>query len=65
MLRTNARRSIFSNRKIEKGKKITEDCIIAKRPGNGIAPVHWDKVVGKKMLITIEDDTRIEWNMLS
>ena len=63
--RTNARRSIFSNRKIEKGKKITEDCIIAKRPGNGIAPVHWDKVVGKKMLITIEDDTRIEWNMLS
>ena len=47
----------FLFRRITKGQIITDESIIAKRPGEGISPVHWDQVVGRKMLVTIEDDT--------
>ena len=60
-----ARRSIYSSGKIKKGQIITNESIIAKRPGEGISPIYWDQVIGRKMLVTIEDDTKIDWEMLS
>ena len=62
--RLNARRSIFSKGKIKKGEKIKEQSIIAKRPGTGISPIFWDQIIGKKSLVSIEDDTLIDWTML-
>lgn len=41
-----ARRSIVAARPIKKGEKISEEDICAKRPGTGISPMEWDKVVG-------------------
>lgn len=41
-----ARKSIVAARPIRKGEMLTEDNITVKRPGNGISPMDWDKVVG-------------------
>ena len=43
---TAARRSIFAARFIKAGKVIEEADICAKRPGNGLSPMMWDKVAG-------------------
>ncbi len=43
-----ARKSIFLQQSISKGHIITENDIIALRPGDGISAMQWDFVVGKK-----------------
>lgn len=55
-----ARRSIVAKRKIRKGEIIREDDLEAKRPGNGLSPMCWDKVVGSVALRDYEPDDRIE-----
>lgn len=40
------RKSIVAIRDIKKGEKFTEMNLTAKRPGNGISPMRWDKVIG-------------------
>jgi N,N'-diacetyllegionaminate synthase len=45
-----ARKSIFIKNAIKKGQIITEEDIIALRPGDGISAIHWDEVIGKKAL---------------
>lgn len=42
------RRSIFSLKDIKKGEKFTTSNIKRIRPGNGISPVFFDKLLGKK-----------------
>ena len=32
---------------IKKGELFTEDNLTTKRPGTGVSPIHWDKVIGK------------------
>ncbi len=61
--RLHARRSIFSKGEIKKGDIIKESSIIAKRPGHGISPIHWEKIIGKKSNKLIKDDTLIKWSM--
>lgn len=41
-----ARRSIVAARLIEKGEILTPDNITVKRPGDGLSPMLWDKVIG-------------------
>ena len=59
-----ARRSIYSFKKIFKGEKIKNHHIIAKRPGTGISPMMWNKVVGKIAKKDISEDKKIEWKYL-
>lgn len=61
--RQNARRSIVSKGKIEKGKIVTEDMLTYKRPGIGIAPSDINKIIGKVSKIDIEDDTILQLDM--
>lgn len=61
--RQNARRSIVSKGKIEKGKIVTEDMLTYKRPGIGIAPADINKIIGKISKIDIEDDTILQLDM--
>ncbi len=42
-----ARKSIVALTEIKKGETFTEKNITCKRPGNGISPMDWSKVVGK------------------
>ena len=40
-----ARKSIVAKQKIEKGDIFSENNLICKRPGNGISPMEWDKII--------------------
>ncbi|MDE5554234.1 MAG: N-acetylneuraminate synthase [Muribaculaceae bacterium] len=41
-----ARKSIVAARAIQKGEIFTEENITVKRPGSGISPMLWDKIIG-------------------
>ena len=62
--RKNARRSIIANKNLKKGELIDEKNIICKRPGTGISPSNWDKVIGLKLKRDLEYDAILDWNDL-
>lgn len=62
--RLHARRSIVAKKDIKSGEYITEDMLIAKRPGNGISPIHWDEIIGKRTIRNIREDDLIKWSLL-
>lgn len=55
-----ARKSIVATRNISKGEFFTEENITTKRPGNGISPMLWDSVIGKKAKKDFMEDELIE-----
>lgn len=55
-----ARKSIVARKKINKGEIFTEDNITCKRPGNGISPMKWDEVIGRKSDKDYLEDELIE-----
>ncbi len=61
--RSNARRSIVSLGKINRGDIVTKEMLTYKRPGTGISPTEIDKIIGKKAKIDIEDDTILKTEM--
>jgi N,N'-diacetyllegionaminate synthase len=42
-----ARKSIVAARNIRKGESFTEEILTVKRPGDGISPMRWNKVIGQ------------------
>jgi N,N'-diacetyllegionaminate synthase len=44
-----ARKSIHINKNLSKGHTITDDDIISLRPGDGISPMEWENIIGKKL----------------
>jgi len=42
------RRSIVARRRIAAGETITADALTLKRPGTGLAPRHWEEILGLK-----------------
>lgn len=55
-----ARKSIVASRKICRGEMLTEDNITTKRPGTGICPMNWKKVIGTLAIRDFEKDELIE-----
>ena len=55
-----ARKSIVAARDIRKGELLTEENITVKRPGNGISPMRWDEVLGKRAVRDFAYDELIE-----
>lgn len=45
-----ARKSIHLKKGLKKGDKIKEEDMIALRPGDGISPMEWKNVIGKKLI---------------
>ena len=62
--RKNARRSIYAKTKILKGVKIKSHHLICKRPGTGISPILWSKLLGRVTKKIISEDQAIKWNYL-
>jgi N-acetylneuraminate synthase/N,N'-diacetyllegionaminate synthase len=60
-----ARRSIVSRETISSGTVITRELIAFKRPGTGIAPSEFAKVVGRKAARTIVADSLITFEDLT
>jgi len=56
-----ARRSIVSRYDIPQGTEITENMIDVKRPGTGILPKYFFKIIGSKTLKDIPEDSTIQW----
>ena len=50
------RRSIFATKNIKKGEKFTKNNIKVIRPGYGLAPKYYNKILNKKSLINISKD---------
>ena len=55
-----ARKSIVAKCNIARGEKFTIDNITIKRPGNGISPMRWNEVLGKKATKDFLEDELIE-----
>jgi sialic acid synthase SpsE len=62
--RVNNRKSIVTLREIAAGEPVTPDALDIKRPGYGIAPKHWEAVVGKRAAADIKADEVLSWEML-
>jgi N,N'-diacetyllegionaminate synthase len=54
------RKSIHFTRDISFGEIIEEDDIIPLRPGNGISPMEWKKIIGKKLLKDYKAFSKLE-----
>tara|TARA_A100001011_G_C14263205_1_gene823487 strand:- start:524 stop:1525 length:1002 start_codon:yes stop_codon:yes gene_type:complete len=54
------RKSIVAKVKIKKGDKFSEKNITVKRPGTGISPMKWDKIIGKKAKQNFDEDSFIK-----
>lgn len=59
-----ARKSIHTTRALKKGEAINEEDIIALRPGNGISPMEWQNVIGKKVKRDYTASEMLEWSSL-
>jgi len=62
--RRNARRSLVASKDIPKGKMIEESDLTWKRPASGISPRNIKDVIGKKVIVDIDEDTIIQWGMI-
>ncbi len=55
-----ARKSIVAKKDIKAGELFTEDNITTKRPGSGINPMLWTKVLGTRAIRDFKEDELIE-----
>lgn len=51
-----ARKSIHTTRRLEKGTIIKSEDLLMKRPGHGISPMEVERVIGKRIIETLEED---------
>jgi len=58
------RKSIVAKVDILKGTKIREDMLIIKRPGTGIKPKYFEKIIGRKSKKNISKDSLIKFSDL-
>lgn len=59
-----ARKSIVSIKTLNKGDVLNENNVAIKRPGDGISPVEFEKIIGKRVKRNISTDTVIYWEDL-
>ena len=62
--RLNARRSIVLARSVKSGQVLVEADLTYKRPGTGVGPQDWDKVIGMSVTKDLPDDHVLTWDDL-
>lgn len=55
-----ARKSIVAAKDIKRGELLTEENLTTKRPGSGISPMLWEKVIGTRAIRDFAEDELIE-----
>lgn len=58
------RRSIYISTNIKAGEEITADNIRVIRPGLGLAPKHWQDVIGKQFTRDAKKGTALSWDLI-
>ena len=53
------RKSIIAKNEISKGEIFSSKNLTTKRPGTGISPLVWDKIIGKKAKKKIQKNAQI------
>ena len=51
-------------KEIKAGTVLDEKMIDVRRPGDGIQPKHFEKILGKKTVVDIPKEMPIKWNMI-
>jgi N-acetylneuraminate synthase len=59
------RRSLYFIKDMQPGEIITPDCIRSVRPGYGLAPKYFDKLIGKKVLCKILKNTPVRKGLIN
>ncbi len=59
-----ARKSIHTKNDLKKGSKLKEQDLIPLRPGDGISPMEWEKVVGKELLVDYKAFQKVQYSDL-
>ncbi|MFV5694898.1 N-acetylneuraminate synthase [Flavobacterium sp. LB3P122] len=54
-----ARKSIHLTKNLTKGHVVSEEDIISLRPGDGVSPMEWENIVGKKLVIDKKEDDKL------
>lgn len=57
-----ARKSIHLNRNIKEGEIINFSDLIMKRPGDGISPMDYEKIIGRIAKRNLEIESKLSWN---
>jgi N-acetylneuraminate synthase len=60
----NVRKSIVAAENIRKGERIGKEMLFIKRPGTGISPSDFDKIIGKRTKRDISVDEVLQWDMV-
>ncbi|TVL99724.1 MAG: N-acetylneuraminate synthase [Candidatus Brocadia sp. WS118] len=55
------RKSIHIKNPIESGQVINEEDLIALRPGDGISPMQWNEIVGRKAAHNLNKSQKLQW----
>ena len=63
--RLNARRSIVLARSLPSGHQLVESDLTYKRPGTGVSPIYWDKVIGRATSRPLIEDQELQWGDLA
>lgn len=59
--KSNLRRSLYANGKLNRGDVMTSENIAIKSPGDGIPVKYLHLILGKRIIRKVEDDYPIEW----
>ncbi|MCM5679016.1 pseudaminic acid synthase [Schlegelella sp. S2-27] len=59
------RRSLYFVKALKAGEVVTADAVRSVRPGFGLAPKHWDQVIGKRLAQDVAANTAVEWRVLA
>ncbi|MDB4124764.1 N-acetylneuraminate synthase [Schleiferiaceae bacterium] len=55
-----ARKSIHTKNDLKKGSILKEEDLIPLRPGDGISPMEWEKIIGKELLVDYSSSQKIQ-----
>lgn len=58
------RRSLYIVKNIKAGEMLTINNLRCIRPGNGLKPKYYDRVIGKKLRVDVKAGTALSWDLL-
>jgi len=58
------RRSIVVNKDLPKGHVLSQDDLTSKRPGTGISPDMSEVLIGRELIVDVEEDSLLYWDYI-